>query len=91
MSAQTESNGNNGIKLSLSTVQFMIQIVVLILTVSAWGWSIKNEVNLQGERQLQQARETDDLKRRVELMRYDINQLQLALAAKGIITIKGGP
>ncbi len=87
-----ETNGKNGaIRISLSTIQFLIQLAVFLLAISAWGWSIKNEVALQAERQNTQKEKTEDLSRRVELLRYDVNQLQLALASKGIITIKEVP
>lgn len=85
----SESNGS--LKVSVNLVMNIVQIATVIVTVTAWGWSIKTEVALQAAQQQALKEKIEMLERKTELLRYDISQQQLALAAKGIITIRETP
>lgn len=85
----TEMADENGsIRLSLSTVQFLIQLAVFILAISAWGWTIKSDVRVQAVEQGHQKEKVEELTRRVEMLRLDVQSLQMSLASKGIITLE---
>ena len=75
-------------QISRSALQFWVQLIVLILTISAWGWSIRSDVGLLSARQEALSQDVDRLSKEVRMQQLDIKSLQLALAAKGII-VKG--
>lgn len=79
-------DGEDSVQVSRSTIQFWIQIVVMIITISAWGMSISRDVALQAAQLREQAIQTalqrdktDMLEKKIELLRYDMSQLQVAV------------
>lgn len=80
--------GEESVRITRSTIQFWVQLVVLILTISAWGWSIRTDVAVLTARQQIQRDEIDRLTKETRMLQLDVKSLQLALAAKGVI-LKG--
>lgn len=76
------------ITVTTPTLQFLVQLGVLLATICAFGFSIQNAVQVQAVRQEQQQKTLDSLERKVELLRYDQSQLQLDLASRGVITVR---
>ena len=89
---QQLADGGLSIRLSRDTAKFWAQLIVMVLAISMWGFLIRADVQRQAEilqaAQAQQARQVDLLEKKIELTRYDLQQLQIALAAKGITTQK---
>lgn len=80
--------GEESVRITRSTIQFWVQLVVLILTISAWGWSIRTDVAVLTARQQIQRDEIDRLTKETRMLQLDVKSLQLALAAKGVV-VKG--
>lgn len=83
-------NDNRGITVTTGTVQFLIQLGILLVTICAFGFSIQNAVQVQGVRSEAQQKTIDSLERKIELMRYELQEMKLDLASKGVLTVKKG-
>ena len=77
-----------GMTLTTSTIQFLIQLGVLLAAICGFGYSIQNTVQVQGVRMEVQKEQIDSLERKIELLRYDLSQMQLDLASKGVLVTK---
>lgn len=66
----------SGLSISVSTIQFLIQLAVLLVTVCAFGFSIKGAVEILSVKVQAQQEKIDSLEKKIELMRYDQGQMQ---------------
>ena len=115
--SEREGSSYGGLRLSLGTMQFLIQIAVLLLTVAGSYWSIRGQLELLSERlnnQKEQAaalataqrdqmsafvaaqnqkieslsneqdKKIDKLGAEIRLVGISVNEMQIALASKGI-------
>lgn len=73
----SEPNGKSGgISLSIGTLQFLIQLGLLLGTVMAFGFTIKGAVEVQGVRLEAMKEENQELKKEVKLLSYTLSQVQ---------------
>lgn len=84
----SEPNGNGGLRISVSTLQFIIQLGVLLVAICGFGFSIRGSVQVQGVKMEEQQKKIDSLERKIELLRYDVGQMKIDLAGKGVLTVR---
>lgn len=84
----SESTARDGVTVTTSTLQFLIQLGILLAAICGFGFSIQNTVQVQAVRMEQQQKAVDSLERKIELLRYDLSQMQLDLAERGVLTVK---
>lgn len=84
------------VQVSRSVVQFWIQLIVMVITISAWGMSSRSDVAQLADQLKEQTVQTsiqrdktDMLEKKIELLRYELGQLQLSLASKGVLSVQG--
>lgn len=73
--ANAISDGMTTIRISREWLKFWIQVLAIIVTTSFWGWVNSKELAQQGGR-------VDLLEKKIELLRYDMTQLQITVAGR---------
>lgn len=84
-----EKPPQQGFVLTTATVQFLIQLGVLLVAICGFGFSIRSSVQVQAVQVEQLQKTSESLERKIELLRYEVGELKLDLAKKGVLTIKG--
>ena len=87
--AAMSDQANGSVRLSLGTLRFLVEIGLILIALSGWGWTIKGDVSALAINQqafiAAQTKVNEEHARQLAMIRVQNEEIRVALAEKGII------